>query len=509
MHGIGDGLLTNGQAINDRIKELDFQDCKVRVTNVDSQASDDNIVIQVIGEISNKSAPHRKFTQTFVLAGQTNGYFVLNDIFRYIIEEQDEVVESEELPQDPSAALAPSGFQEPAPSVGETVPETLTSSTEPAAVEQSAAQVDKELEEKVLKEEPAAESAPAAAVNGVASDAEPEAKQSEEAAPPAAQETAAPEATEPEAAVPAETPKDPEPTPAVSPPKAAATPAAAPQKPAAPAVPAVPKSWASLAAAANRSAAPVATPQAAPAAAAPQPKAAAAPAPAPSQSPAPAAAGDPAREASPATTDEWTSVGDNKKQQNRGQAAAGAQEQPQNRAYIKNVHENVDAKDLRSTLEKFGKLTYFDISRQKVSSSVLGCIRIVTLMFCTELCFRRLRDCRWLPEGSCLQPTQDRWHRDRCRGAPPEARLLPIRPRRPWPWWFQGRFYSGPGPWQLSGPWWLRTRKRPWRCCFPRQRRCSSRINDLCRGHQPKSLCLRNPRSGTMLYCRPGFSHLH
>ncbi|KAK8200923.1 hypothetical protein M8818_006242 [Zalaria obscura] len=353
------------KAINDRIKELDFQDCKVRVTNVDSQASDDNIVIQVIGEISNKSAPHRKFTQTFVLAGQTNGYFVLNDIFRYIIEEQDEVVESEELPQDPSAALAPSGFQEPAPSVGETVPETLTSSTEPAAVEQSAAQVDKELEEKVLKEEPAAESAPAAAVNGVASDAEPEAKQSEEAAPPAAQETAAPEATEPEAAVPAETPKDPEPTPAVSPPKAAATPAAAPQKPAAPAVPAVPKSWASLAAAANRSAAPVATPQAAPAAAAPQPKAAAAPAPAPSQSPAPAAAGDPAREASPATTDEWTSVGDNKKQQNRGQAAAGAQEQPQNRAYIKNVHENVDAKDLRSTLEKFGKLTYFDISRQK------------------------------------------------------------------------------------------------------------------------------------------------
>ena len=72
------------RAINDKIKELDFQDCKVRVTNVDSQASDSNIVIQVIGEISNKSQPHRKFTQTFVLATQTNGYFVLNDIFRYL-----------------------------------------------------------------------------------------------------------------------------------------------------------------------------------------------------------------------------------------------------------------------------------------------------------------------------------------------------------------------------------------------------------------------------------------
>ncbi|KAG9826821.1 NTF2-like protein, partial [Aureobasidium melanogenum] len=59
------------RAINERIKELDFSECKVRVTNVDSQASDDHIVIQVIGEISNKSAPHKKFTQTFVLAAQT------------------------------------------------------------------------------------------------------------------------------------------------------------------------------------------------------------------------------------------------------------------------------------------------------------------------------------------------------------------------------------------------------------------------------------------------------
>ena len=37
------------RAINHRIKELDFQDCKVRITNVDSQASDANIVIQVRG----------------------------------------------------------------------------------------------------------------------------------------------------------------------------------------------------------------------------------------------------------------------------------------------------------------------------------------------------------------------------------------------------------------------------------------------------------------------------
>src|ERR1700712_4127425 len=76
--------------IQERIRELDFQDCKVRVSNVDSQASFENIVIQVIGETSNKSAELKKFVQTFVLAQQPTGYFVLNDIFRYINEEGDE-----------------------------------------------------------------------------------------------------------------------------------------------------------------------------------------------------------------------------------------------------------------------------------------------------------------------------------------------------------------------------------------------------------------------------------
>jgi len=53
------------KAINERIKDLDYHECKVRVTNVDSQASDSNIVIQVIGEMSNNS-PH-KLTDTLFL----------------------------------------------------------------------------------------------------------------------------------------------------------------------------------------------------------------------------------------------------------------------------------------------------------------------------------------------------------------------------------------------------------------------------------------------------------
>lgn len=85
------------QAIQERIKKLNFQDCKVRISNVDSQASFENIVIQVIGETSNKAAEPKKFVQTFVLAQQPTGYFVLNDIFRYINEdvEEDQVAEEE------------------------------------------------------------------------------------------------------------------------------------------------------------------------------------------------------------------------------------------------------------------------------------------------------------------------------------------------------------------------------------------------------------------------------
>lgn len=70
---------------------LGYEDCKVFVSTVDSQSSAENgIVVQVVGELSNKGGAWRKFAQTFFLAEQPNGYFVLNDIFRYMKEESDE-----------------------------------------------------------------------------------------------------------------------------------------------------------------------------------------------------------------------------------------------------------------------------------------------------------------------------------------------------------------------------------------------------------------------------------
>ncbi|KAH0178754.1 hypothetical protein KCU90_g27923, partial [Aureobasidium melanogenum] len=189
---------------------------------------------------------------------------------------------------------------------------------------------------KVEAAEPAQAEAPAVAA---------ESTEAPEAAPEAATETASevPVAQELET----EKPKDPEPTPAVrSPVKQAAQPAkaAAPAKPAAPAAPAAPKTWANLAAAAHRVATPVVAPQPSASAAPVQPKTAPQPEPAAKTTPAaPAqeAAAAPARESSPAAPsadqqEEWTSVGD--KKQNKGQAAAGAQDTPQYRAYVKNVH---------------------------------------------------------------------------------------------------------------------------------------------------------------------------
>ena len=380
------------RAINDKIKDLDFQDCKVRVTNVDSQASDTNIVIQVIGEISNKSQPHRKFTQTFVLATQTNGYFVLNDIFRYLIDEEEEQGQQQQQAQaaapaqveevQQAAPAAESGYQEPAPTIEQAEPKTLTSSMDPKAVERDAGAVDKDIEEKLLKKEEAA----SAAVNGTAAHAEAEQSQTEtapattttEAEKPATEE-ARPEVARQdtaEASLEAEKPKDPSPTPV-------ATPAAeqAPSKSAAAPKPAVPKTWASLAAAASKpaSAVPAQQAQQQPKPQQPATKPAQAPSPAPASQQAATPPTGPAAQREESATpsqDEWTSVtSSHNRQQSRAQNAQ--QEQAQNRGYIKGVHEGVDDQALKTHLQQFGEVSYFDVARQKVSAYILdSCISL-------------------------------------------------------------------------------------------------------------------------------------
>ncbi|EON63153.1 hypothetical protein W97_02380 [Coniosporium apollinis CBS 100218] len=343
------------KAINERIRELDFQDCKVRVTNVDSQGSDSSIVIQVIGEMSNKSQPRRKFVQTFVLAEQTNGYFVLNDIFRYLKEDEEELVEGEETQPEQPAATA--DIEEPAPPAEDPTPKTLTSSEDTAAQGYDAEQVDKELEEVIRQDETAEKETsppPAAVINGTPVP-ETDIDEAEEA-PVAA--TTAEESQEdaPSTAEAAEA--SPKPSPVAEPAKPAPAPPAA-QAP--PPKPAAPKTWASLAASANR-------PKAAPPAPAPAPAQASAPSVSASETPATPTA--PARETSPATSQGdsssgWQAVGGDNKRQSRAQAQSTVTEQPNTRAYIKNVHEGIEGEALRSALTKYGELRYLDISRQR------------------------------------------------------------------------------------------------------------------------------------------------
>jgi hypothetical protein len=334
------------QAINERIKLHDFKDTKVRVTNVDTQGSESNIVIQVIGEISNQGNPHKRFAQTFVLAEQTNGYFVLNDIFRYLAEEPEE---EEEL-NEPAAAA--NGVQESAPTAAEPESASLNQNDDVAKSEEDLTKVD----EKLASAQAESTSEVAAPVEQTPE--ETEAPKAEEA-PAAASEEAAKEPEAPVVEEPAqpEKPKAPASTPAPS--KSSVAMPSGPPKPAAP------RTWASLAASAHK----VATPNVAPSSsqqAPAQPKAAT---PTPSGTAAPTAAQPAtAREQSPATGEGeatgWQSVTGNKKEQAR--AGGPAVDPEQKRAYIKNVFSQVEEVALKTALTKFGEIEYLDISRPKV-----------------------------------------------------------------------------------------------------------------------------------------------
>ncbi|KNG80469.1 NTF2 and RRM domain protein [Aspergillus nomiae NRRL 13137] len=332
------------KAINEKIKQLDFQDCKVRVLNVDSQASFDNILISVIGEISNKSEPSRKFIQTFVLAEQPNGYYVLNDIFRYLVDEED-IVNEEPAPAAPAEPVEP---VEPATEPAADEPAQLETESAPTAEPQdanevTAAKVDEKLEQVEEKAEEKQPEEPAPQANGT------EAQSSEDVQePPALAESEASKT---------EKPATPEPTPAPTTQKETAAPAKEPVVPAR----AVPKTWANIASKSGATAPvvpaiPVAPVKPAPvtssAQSVPTPPAAAA-------TPTPAAESTPSQ---PPSNDGsgWQTAGhDHKKTQPR----AGDDQNVM--AYIKNVTDKVDANLLKQTLSRFGKLKHFDVSRQK------------------------------------------------------------------------------------------------------------------------------------------------
>ncbi|KAH8889311.1 hypothetical protein GQ53DRAFT_825621 [Thozetella sp. PMI_491] len=368
------------QAIQERIKALDIQDCKVRISNVDSQGSGENIVIQVIGETSNKAAEPKKFVQTFILAQQPSGYFVLNDIFRFIDEdideEQEDAAEAELTGAEQAAAQQTSEpFAEDAEALEEDEEEDEEeeddeeeeAAEESEPVELDASAIDKKLEEVG----PDARGTPDEPPAGVESDATAAKTATPSVALPDPEKTVQ-DIAEEEVKKP-ETPKDPTPTPVV--PSRAPAASAAPSEPEKPAQPPKPMTWANRAAAAAGTARPAVpavptVPKAATPAIPAQPRptapAATGTAVAASGSTAPQQAPAQATESAAAAKDAngWQTA--ETKRQNRPLSISGAPADKEGTmAYIKYVTEKIQTEDLRAALAKFGELAYFDINRQK------------------------------------------------------------------------------------------------------------------------------------------------
>ncbi|KAJ6830792.1 putative G3BP-like protein [Iris pallida] len=76
-------------AINDKLLSYDFN--RSEIESIDSQASyHDGVMIVVTGCLTGSDNSPRNFTQSFFLAPQDNGgFFVLNDIFRFLDQPND------------------------------------------------------------------------------------------------------------------------------------------------------------------------------------------------------------------------------------------------------------------------------------------------------------------------------------------------------------------------------------------------------------------------------------
>ncbi|KAJ0106435.1 hypothetical protein Patl1_18915 [Pistacia atlantica] len=81
--------VTTMQAINDKILSLNYEDCIAEIKTADAQESyEKGVIVLVTGCLTGKDNVRKKFTQTFFLAPQDKGYFVLNDVFRFVEESE-------------------------------------------------------------------------------------------------------------------------------------------------------------------------------------------------------------------------------------------------------------------------------------------------------------------------------------------------------------------------------------------------------------------------------------
>ncbi|TKY66175.1 putative G3BP protein [Spatholobus suberectus] len=81
------GITTTMFDINKKILSLGYGELSAEIISVDAQESyDGGVLVLVTGFMIGKDDIKQKFTQCFFLAPQEKGYFVLNDVFRYVDE---------------------------------------------------------------------------------------------------------------------------------------------------------------------------------------------------------------------------------------------------------------------------------------------------------------------------------------------------------------------------------------------------------------------------------------
>lgn len=83
---------------------MEYSEYKSEIKTVDAQESyNSGVLVLVTGYLTGKDNVKRNFTQSFFLAPQDKGYFVLNDIFRYV----DEVDQQQQQPENQGSADGP------------------------------------------------------------------------------------------------------------------------------------------------------------------------------------------------------------------------------------------------------------------------------------------------------------------------------------------------------------------------------------------------------------------
>ncbi|WJX81620.1 myosin ATPase [Trifolium repens] len=81
------GITTTMTEIDKKILSLGYSELSAEIISVDAQESHGGgVIVLVTGFMIGKDDIKQKFTQCFFLAPQEKGYFVLNDVFRYVEE---------------------------------------------------------------------------------------------------------------------------------------------------------------------------------------------------------------------------------------------------------------------------------------------------------------------------------------------------------------------------------------------------------------------------------------